>query len=254
MSELDHNYRFTVAYDGRGFMGWQRHGDQPTIQGALERALAQVFGVDARVQGSGRTDRGAHAEGQVAGARLPGPIDLEGCAALINAALPDTVRIRDLREVPADFHVRESALAKQYRYVMWTGATLPAEREGRVWHVRRPLKLEAMQAACPIFLGTHDFASFAKKPNFAQKSTTRTVSRVELRREGAQLVFEIRADGFLYKMVRNIVQALAKVGEGRLDADGLRTILEARDRKAAPGTAPASGLYLDQVFYAEDQA
>ena len=254
MTENRINYRLTVAYDGIGFMGWQRHGDQATVQLALERALGAVFGVDVRVAGSGRTDRGAHANGQVASARLPAiTTDLDLVVTEVNAALPQAVKIRDLREVGDEFHARDSAVAKHYRYLIWTEASLPAEREGRVWHVRRPLKLAPMQAACAVFVGRHDFASFAKKPNFERASTTRTVSHAELWRDGPLLVFDIHADGFLYKMVRNIVRALAKVGEGRLDADGLGRILAARDRKAAPGTAPASGLYLERVFYAGDE-
>ena len=128
MTETRTNYRFCVAYDGRGFMGWQRHGDQPTVQLALERALAEVLGVDdVRVAGSGRTDRGAHANGQVASARLPplGP-DLDATVEAINAALPDAVRVRDLREVDDAFHARDSAVAKHYRYLIWTEAKLPA--------------------------------------------------------------------------------------------------------------------------------
>ena len=250
----DANYRFTVAYDGREFHGWQRHTGKPTIQGALEQAITQVFGVRSAVQGSGRTDRGAHALGQVASVRLPArPLaELEALTLALNAALPGAIEVRELAPVADDFHAREAALAKQYRYLMWTAKVLPPEREGRVWHVRTPLDPKAMAAACPAFVGEHDFASFATRPNFAQKSTTRTVSQCSLSWEGPELRFEIRADGFLYKMVRNIVRAVAKVGEGRLDPAELPRILAARDRKAAPGTAPASGLYLDRVFYVDD--
>lgn len=249
------NYRFRVAYDGRDFYGWQRLRDKPTIQGALERAITQVLGVRAAVHGSGRTDRGAHALAQVASVRLPArpEAELDALAAELDAALPGAITLSDLRPAPDDFHACDSALAKQYLYLIWAGRALPAAREARVWHVREPLDAEAMAAACPLFVGTRDFASFAKPPRHQQSSTLRTVSRFTLERDGPELRLRIRADGFLYKMVRNIVRAVAKVGEGRTTLAQLEQIIAACDRKAAPGTAPASGLYLERVFYPDEQ-
>lgn len=249
------NYRFRVAYDGRDFYGWQRLRDKPTIQGALEQAITQVLGVRAAVHGSGRTDRGAHATGQVASVRLPAhpEVELDGLAAELDAALPEAITLSELRQAPDDFHACDSAVAKEYRYLIWDQRKLPAEREGRVWHVRESLDAKAMAAACPLFVGHMDFGSFAKPPRHQQKSTIRTVSRFTLEREGPELRLRIRADGFLYKMVRNIVRAVAKVGEGRTTLAELEQIIAARERKAAPGTAPASGLYLDRVFYPGDE-
>ena len=255
MSEALSNYRFQVAYDGRDFYGWQRLSDKPTIQGALEQAITQVLGVRAAVHGSGRTDRGAHALAQIASVRLPAHprAELDALAAELDAALPEAITLSELRQVSDDFHACDSALAKQYCYLIWDRQELPAEREGKVWHVREALDAEAMAAACPLFVGRKDFASFAKPPRHQQKSTVRTVSSFTLEREGPELRLSIRADGFLYKMVRNIVRALAKVGEGRTTLSQLEGIIAARDRKSAPGTAPASGLYLEQVFYAAEE-
>jgi tRNA pseudouridine38-40 synthase len=246
------NHRMTVAYDGRHFFGWQRNGEQSTVQLALERAITDCLGLRVVVRGSGRTDRGAHAEGQVASVRLPRDSDPAATMKMLNEALAQEIRVRDLRAVDDEFHARDSALAKQYRYVLWTGAQLPPDEGGRVWHRPGRLNVESMREACALLVGEHDFASFATRPNFKQKSTRRTVSHATVEEEGSRIVFQIRADGFLYKMVRNIVRSLVKVGEGRLAAADLHTVLEARDRKAAPGTAPASGLYLDRVFYPGD--
>ena len=243
----------TISYDGRAFLGWQRHGNKPTVQYALEQAVEQAFNIHVPVRGSGRTDRGAHALGQVASLQLPIGLEPEAIKNTLNDILPADVSIADVSETSSDFHACDSAIAKRYRYVIWNDSKLPAERDGRVWHVKEPLDLEAMKDACSIFVGEHDFASFATRPNFKQKSTRRTVSEALLSYELPVITFEIMADGFLYKMVRNIVRAIVKVGEGRYTRDDLSRILDAKDRKAAPGTAPASGLYLEHVFYSKDE-
>ncbi len=247
------NYRMTISYDGRAFLGWQRHGNQPTVQYALEQAVEQVFNVRVPVRGSGRTDRGAHALGQVVSLQLPNGSEPEEIKNKLNDVLPVDVRIADVRNALPDFHACDSAIAKRYRYIIWNDSKLPAELDGRVWHIKEPLDLKAMNDACSIFVGEHDFASFATRPNFKQKSTRRTVIEAVITHELPTITFKISADGFLYKMVRNIVRAIVKAGEGRYTRDDLCRILDAKDRKASPGTAPASGLYLERVFYPEDQ-
>ncbi len=247
------NYRMTVSYDGRKYLGWQRHGDKPTVQYALEQAVEQLFGLRSAVRGSGRTDRGAHANGQVASVELPAGLQVDAVREQFNNALAETVRVEDVREVPAEFNACSSAVGKHYSYLIWNSKKLPAERDGRVWHVKRRLDVEAMINACSVFEGKHDFASFATRPNFKQKMTTRVVHRAVMHHDLPLITFDIYADGFLYKMVRNIVRAVVKVGEGRYTRDDLCRILAAKDRKASPGTAPASGLYLEKVYYATDE-
>ena len=247
------NYKITLSYDGRSFLGWQRHGDKPTIQYALEQAVTKAFDVRVAVQGSGRTDRGAHASGQVANFQLPAGIPPELVKEKLNQLLPAEVRIVDASCAAIDFHACDSAIAKHYRYLIWNDSKLPAERDGRVWHVKEPLDVQAMNDACSVFVGEQDFASFATRPNFKQKSTRRTVTEAVLSHELPMITFDICADGFLYKMVRNIVRALVKVGEGRYTCEDLSRIFAAKDRQAAPGTAPASGLYLQRVFYSRDE-
>lgn len=247
------NYRLTIAYDGRAFLGWQRHADKPTVQFALEQAVTKVFAVRTAVQGSGRTDRGTHAHGQVASLQLPSGTPAELVMAQLNRVLPETVRIIEARCVADDFHACDSAIAKHYRYKIWNALQLPTEHDGRVWHVKERLDVPSMVAACSVFVGEQDFASFATRTNFKQKTTCRTVLKAGLSHDLPMITFDICADGFLYKMVRNIVRAIVKVGEGRYRREDLVRILAARDRQAAPGTAPASGLYLEEVFYSTEE-
>ena len=246
-------YRMTVSYDGRAYLGWQRHGSKPTVQYELEQAIERVFDVRVAVKGSGRTDRGAHANGQVASVELPAGFRPHEIRDNLNGALPADIRLVDVSSAAPGFHACDSAIAKRYRYVIWNDKNLPADREGRVWHVKSPLDVEAMVDACSAFVGQLDFASFATRSNFKQKSTTRTVTSVLVSQQMPVITIDICADGFLYKMVRNIVRALVKVGEGRYSRDDLYRILDARDRKAAPGTAPASGLYLERVYYSQSE-
>lgn len=248
------NYQLTLSYDGRSFFGWQRHGDKPTVQFALEQAVTEAFGVRVAVPGSGRTDRGTHAHGQVASLRLPDGPQPGVVKERLNLVLPEQVRILSVKQVPLDFHASESAIAKHYRYLIWNDRDLPAEHDGRVWHVKGGLDIDAMIAACPVFVGEKDFASFATRTNFKQKSTCRTVTRADLTHDLPMITFDICADGFLYKMVRNIVRAIVKVGEGRYNHEDLVRILAAKNRQAAPGTAPASGLYLEEVFYPDEES
>lgn len=251
-ADMSH-YKITISYDGQKYLGWQRHGDKPTIQFAIEQAIQQTFNHRVAVKGSGRTDRGAHANGQVVTFSLPKEYQAESICQQLNSELSKDIRVLDAAAVSADFDACDSAVAKHYRYIMWNEAKLPKNREGLVWHLKRPLDVQAMTEACSVFEGEHDFASFVTKPNFKQKSTVRTVHKTAIYHEMPLIVFDICADGFLYKMVRNIVRALVKVGEGRYDRKDLERILKAKDRKAAPGTAPASGLYLEEVFYSQEE-
>jgi tRNA pseudouridine38-40 synthase len=245
------NYRLTLAYDGREFMGWQRHGKERTVQGVLEAAFEAAVAQRVRVQGSGRTDRGTHAEGQVASVVLARGETLGALRSKLEAELPSDIVLREIVEVDADFHARTSATGKIYRYRIWNADDCPDPERGRVWIVPKALDFEGMRAAAQVLVGKHDFASFATRPNFKQKNTVRDLQRIELRLEAPIIEFVFVADAFLYKMVRNLVRAIVKVGEGRSDASKLRHILEAQDRSVAPGTAPASGLYLDSVDYSE---
>jgi tRNA pseudouridine38-40 synthase len=243
------NYRMDVRYDGQNYYGWQRHKDNPTIQGSLENAVTKCFGLRQNVEGSGRTDRGTHANEQVASIRLPMYIDEKETLLSLNSALEKNIEIINLKKTSDNFHARESAIGKRYIYKIWNNPKLPSKMDGKVWYVPEKLNVKAMQKACLHFTGTMDYASFAKVPNYKRATSVRTVHALNLTEKDSRLCFSIIADGFLYKMVRNIVRSLVKVGEGKIKIDDILRILEAKNRKAAPGTAPASGLYLDTVFY-----
>lgn len=244
------NCKLVLRYDGSRFFGWQRHGTKATIQGAIEASLSAICGEPITIIGSGRTDRGAHAEGQVANALLPASVAIsDELTRRLDEALPEGLQLISLEEVPADFHARRSAIGKQYRYLVWTQGPCPPQRKERVWTISGALDVDAMRSAAPHFLGRRDFASFATRPNFEQKNTVRDLRRLDISEQDGVVEFILEADGFLYKMVRNIVRCVVRVGEGRTAASEIPRILAAKDRKAAPGTAPASGLSLHEVFY-----
>lgn len=242
-------YAIVLEYDGRAYFGWQRLKDKPTIQGALEAAIGEACSEQVRVRGAGRTDRGAHATGQVAGFRLVARPEPEELAAALNGCLPEDIRVRSARIVPDDFHPREAATGKRYDYKLCDADPCPEPLAGRVWKVRPGLNVAAMRAALAPLLGRHDFASFATKTRFGQKSTVRVLRVAEVERDGGLIVFGFEADSFLYHMVRNLVRLVVKVGEDRLEPAQVGAVLAARDRQAAPGSAPASGLYLTRVDY-----
>lgn len=247
------NTALLVSYDGRPFHGWQRLRDQQTVQGTLEEAVAEVFGVHEAVAGSGRTDRGTHAVGQVASVRLPAGVDATNVVRGLNEYLQEVTEgaiiVENAAHVPDDFHALHSCTGKTYRYALWLNGELPPEYERKVWHVHGDLDLEAMAAAVPIFEGEHDFASFASKSRFDRQGTVRWLSQASMFSEGPVIEMVFTGNGFLYKMVRNLVRAVVRIGEGRSTAKDLKDILAAKDRSRAPGSAPASGLYLDEVYY-----
>jgi tRNA pseudouridine38-40 synthase len=238
-------YRLTIAYDGRNFKGWQRHPGQPTVQGALEAALLEISGIRAPVEGSGRTDAGAHADAQVASVTLPDDTPLGD----LGPALPKGIQVLATSPAADGFHARMDSTGKTYRYEIWNAPECPDDRMGRVWHIPGPLDVDAMRLACPQFVGELDFASFGKRPNFERATTVRRIERIDLAFEAPTIIITMRADSFLYKMVRNVVRTIVKVGEGRIQPQDIAKILAARNRGAAPGTAPASGLYLEEVHY-----
>jgi tRNA pseudouridine38-40 synthase len=243
--------KIVLRYDGRAYFGWQRHGERPTVQRAVETALCEAIGVPCRVQGAGRTDRGAHALGQVVSVRVDAATDPAALPDRLNALLPADIRVLSAEVAADDFHSRESATGKVYRYEIWNARQCPDDEVGRVWHVPGRIDADAMREASAVLVGEHDFASFATRPNFRQKSTRRHLRRLTLTQDRPRISIVFVADGFLYKMVRNMVRGLVRVGEGRWSADDLARALAARDRSAAPGAAPASGLYLDAVLYGD---
>ena len=242
--------RLTVAYVGTRYLGWQLQGQGATVQGVLEAKLSRICDEPVRVHGSGRTDSGVHALGQVA------HFDVSEAKAHIpwqkalNAMLPDDIAVLDAREAEPGFHARFSVRSKRYAYTLWTepNFTLP-QRAPFVWPVRN-LDFEAMDRAAALLSGTHDFAAF-QNAGTEIKGTVRTLEPI-VRSQGlhpAEWVFRFRADGFLKQMVRNLMGLLVEVGRGGMPPEGALAVLEGLDRRRAPATAPPQGLTLEEVFY-----
>jgi tRNA pseudouridine38-40 synthase len=242
-------HRLTVAYRGTEFSGWQRQADKRTVQECIEVALEKIWGQKISLQGSGRTDTGVHAFGQVASFNAPrrhAAVDLQRA---LNANLPRDVRIMKCRLVSPAFHARFDCMGKTYRYLIWNDFVQDPFTLDTHWHIPRPLDLPAMRRAVRMLLGRHDFSSFTSNPGYERESMIRNMKRVSAVRDGKQIVFHFSADGFLYRMVRNLVGALAKVGLGKISAKEFGEILRACSRSEAPNTAPACGLYLMNVVY-----
>jgi len=242
-------HQLTVAYRGTDFSGWQRQPGKRTVQECLETALEKIWGQKIRLQGSGRTDTGVHALGQVASFNAPrlhpGPV----LQRALNANLPRDARVVKCRLVAPSFHARFDAMGKTYRYLVWNHPVQDPFTLDTHWHMPRPLNLPTMRRAARLLLGKHDFASFTSNPGYERESTVRTMRRASITRHDSTLTFHFTADGFLYRMVRNLVGGLAKVGLGKITAEEFGKILQARSRSEAPATAPACGLYLVSVKY-----
>ncbi|MCL6521227.1 MAG: tRNA pseudouridine(38-40) synthase TruA [Firmicutes bacterium] len=236
-----------MAYDGSAFRGWERQRrGEATVRAALEEALAPLAGGAVRVRAAGRTDAGVHAAGQVVDLALEREIAPERLVRAVNARLPGAARVYAAEPVEEAFDARRWARAKSYVYVVWTEGEPPPFLRGRLWAPGRRLELEPMRRVAAGLAGLHDFRAYqaAGRP---VASTRRRVERVEVERRGPVVLVRVTAQGFLYRMARRIVGALAAVGAGALDeAEPLRALETGRLRAA---TAPPEGLCLAEVRY-----
>ena len=242
-------FKITVAYDGAGYVGWQRQASGVSIQGLIEDALRALDGRDVAVAGAGRTDAGVHALGQVAAFTLAREMAPDTLARALNAHLPPAVRVLRAEEAPPAFHPRFGARAKTYRYQLWTGEVLSPFERGRAWHVPGVLDVEAMRAAAQTLAGRHDFAAFQGAGSEVATTEREIFESAICSLQSAMLVYEVTGSGFLRHMVRNIVGSLVEVGRGRRPAAWIGDVLAARDRTAAGPTAPPQGLFLVRVEY-----
>ena len=242
-------YRILVEYDGGPFVGWQAQANGPSVQSALEDAVFRFCGERVRVQGAGRTDAGVHAEGQVAHLDLEGARPPNVLRDAVNhhlGALP--VCVLDAEEAAPDFHARFSATGRAYRYRILNRRAPPALDRGRVWHVGTPLDAEAMGEAARRLLGRHDFSSFRSSECQAD-SPVRTLDRLDVRREGEEVVLYAEARSFLHHQMRIIAGTLREAGIGKRTPDDVSAALKAASRPAAGPTAPPHGLCLTRVRY-----
>ena len=255
-------WKLVVSYDGTEFHGWQVQPDCVTIQGELRDALARITGEDVLPQGSGRTDAGVHALGQVASFALAAPIPEANLARALNRTLPASIRVLSATRETSDFHARHSAVAKTYEYRIFRGEICPPWLARYVYALNARLEVEAMQRAASLVCGEHDFTSFAATdPDRLERDSDSTgessgnnvrclhASQWVQDAEKDLLVYRVRGNGFLHHMVRNLVGTFLEVGRGNLAASEIPAILEFRARERAGPTAPSRGLYLVNVEY-----
>jgi tRNA pseudouridine38-40 synthase len=242
-------YKLTIAYDGSEYAGWQAQPVDRTIQRVIEEALCRLTGERAGCYGSGRTDSGVHARGQVAHVDLARPAAPDKLVRGLNALLPADIRILNARKVPPTFHARRSVRRKEYRYFIWNAPVLPPFYRRYRTHVRTPLNVGAMREAAKHLEGEHDFAAFTANPNRPVKSTTRRLEQLRVTEKGNEIIIVARSDGFLYKMVRSLCGFLIRVGEGAVAPQETAAVLASRTRTARVPTAPPQGLFLWHIRY-----
>jgi len=246
------HFKLTIAYDGTQYGGWQRQPNAVTVQELIEKALTRIAGKRVVVHGSGRTDAGVHARAQVASCSLTTSHRPPVLRRALNAQLPKDIRVLRVQEVDKQFHARFSARGKEYRYQIDCSAVADPFLLRYAWHHRHPLNIVAMRRAARLMKGRHDFSALSAnpmRPVSSVRGAVRTISKLTVSKRGDLLTISVRADGFLYKMVRSIVGALVKVGEGKLTADQLKELVKTKKRTALVETAPAHGLFLWRVLY-----
>jgi tRNA pseudouridine38-40 synthase len=247
-------FKLILEYDGAPFVGWQRQENGRSVQDALESALLAMTGAHVTAHGAGRTDAGVHALGQVAHVDLERDWDPFRLGEGLNALLhPNPVAIRGVERVGADFDARHSASARHYLYRIVNRRAPLTFGRGSAWRVKLRLDAEAMHEAARTLIGKHDFSTF-RDSQCQANSPIRTLDRLDVRREGDDILFEASARSFLHRQVRSMVGTLVEVGTGRWSASQFNAAFEAADRSRCGQVAPAHGLYLVRVDYVENRA
>ncbi|MDP1881131.1 MAG: tRNA pseudouridine(38-40) synthase TruA [Parachlamydiaceae bacterium] len=247
-----HCYKLTIAYDGSDFNGWQIQPNGRSIQELIENALKIITNNETiKIIGSGRTDAGVHAQGQTAHFKIDSQINLSRTLFSLNGLLPPTIRILKIEEVSLDFHARYSAIGKEYHYHLYPNSILNPFLRLYTWHLKRKIDVNLLKEAARLFVGTHDFTSFSNESHrgSAAKNPVRTVYRIDVVESEEGIRIEFEGNGFLYKMVRNIVGLLIEVAANKKEIHDIQTIFEARDRRKSSQTAPPQGLFLMRVIY-----
>ncbi len=244
-----YTYKLVLTYDGSRYNGWQRQGNTSnTIQEKLETLLSRLLGEPIEVAGSGRTDAGVHALGQVVSFHCTQKQDCPGLLAALRRYLPEDIGAVALEEAGPRFHARLNATGKTYVYRIWNSDAPNVFGRKYLYTLPEQLDIPAMERAATLLIGTHDYMSFCANKRI-KKSTIRTVTAIEITRHGQELQLRFTGDGFLYNMVRILVGTLLEVGLGKREAESMPALLAARDRSRAGYLVPGHGLYLEAVYY-----
>lgn len=243
------NIKLTIEYDGKRYLGWQRLGDsEKTIQGKIESVITQMTTEKIEIIGSGRTDAGTHALGQVANFKTNSEMSLNDMLSFFNRYLPSDIVVKKVEEMPERFHARYNVKGKQYSYYVWNNPIPTAFERYHSFYFPQKLDIAKMNEACEKLEGTHDFIGFSALKK-SKKSTTRTIDSITIEQEGKMLHFTFIGNGFLHKMVRILMGTILEIGAGKLPVTIIDEVLEQKVREAAGETAPAQGLFLDEVYY-----
>ncbi|MBI9086604.1 MAG: tRNA pseudouridine(38-40) synthase TruA [Desulfobacterales bacterium] len=246
---MNKKFKIIVEYDGSAYHGWQRQKTDPSVQEAIETALATITGTRLTLTGSGRTDAGVHALGQAAHFSCDTRMKAGELHKGLNSLLPEDIVIRDCRQVPESFHARFDVRRKTYQYRILNRPLPAAIGRQYLWQIRRPLDADAMSRGLAYIVGTHDFKAF-EGTGSPRAHTEREIFRAEIEKEPeGVLAINIEGNGFLRFMVRNIVGTLVDVGTGKRMPEDIQRILASKDRSRAGATAPPQGLFLVRVDY-----
>lgn len=243
------NIRLCVEYDGTEYCGWQRQDNGLSIQQRIEEAIGRMTGVQSRVIGSGRTDAGVHAVGQVANFHTDSRLEERSLLMGLNSLLPPDIAVRGVREVDPSFHARFDAKSKMYLYRICNRPVRPALERRFAWFIWEPLDLEKIVESLDLFRGTHDFSSFCSTHADSEDHVRTIFDIAVVKQEKDTIRISMEADGFLRYMARTIVGTLVEIGRGKRCLDEVNEILAAKDRKRAGLTAPPQGLFLQEVKY-----
>ncbi len=249
VKELDRmRWKCICSYDGGKFHGWQSQKNAEAVQNVIEAVLANIFEKQIRLHGSGRTDTGVHARGQVFHFDGHWEHGEKQLLAAFGALLPVGIQVKSVRRVSSSFHARYDAKGKRYRYFIFQGAADPFQID-YCWSINRPLDVPKMQRASTLLIGQHDFVSFSALNGDAIEDTVKDLRILSVSKHGRRIAITAEGSGFLYKMVRSLAGALVNVGLGKLEPNDLWQILENRKRTSLVHTAPAQGLFLEKVTY-----
>lgn len=242
-------YKLTLAYDGAKYKGWQRLGNtDKTIQGKIESVLSRLLEREIEITGASRTDAGVHAHGQVASFSLDEVLDCEALLEALNRYLPEDIQVLSFEEAPERFHSRYNAKGKVYLYQLWNNPSMDPFKRSYYVHVPEPLDLKRMRRAAQLFVGEHDFTTFTTA-KVKKKSMVRRIKSIDIQSQDSEVTIRIAGDGFLHNQVRRMVGVLIDIGIGNREPESVTKLIAEKDRAKCGVTAPAHGLFLEQVEY-----